>query len=563
MSTIDLETLLKHYTEGRISKKEFVYLHSLITRAQQPARPKAKLNPRGGQTASANPTAGALAPSNTGILQFLKSRYKSVAAFMGSLWLFATLAVNYLNGTPLPFKAPDSEPQSGMVQQAPVSKPTPRAATKKDIQMLAAALRDEPIWEAYAVNEFTTQWIMLSAQQKGAIKNAAWYGDFVDQFKKQVKFERARRIDGGVTVDIENRHRALMQLAVSLGMVSSTPTSLAKLDEVLSPAPSPKSKAKDEPKAKSKTTQQPTQPSTQPSIRNSKAKAIAQTKPATKAAAAAIKSSVNDKSAINGREIMEVIDQYVAAFETGNKQQMLALFADDEALRRPLSLKSLREQYTDLFRSTDERWVEFREMSWEKLNREIRGQGKFRTSLRLMPDGDYKTVTTDVKIAMYKAGNVLRITDFDLNDSSIFAMAMAQQKKSAIEDFSAKDRPKYPTQGELQDVITQYMDSYQTGDIGRMMELFASATWTADSSGLEELRREYADLFRTTSDRQVFISNLDWTFKNNKAMGTGDLVINLLSTQDHKITRKKGKLRLIVEKNLQKARISHLFQIVN
>jgi hypothetical protein len=46
-------------------------------------------------------------------------------------------------------------------------------------------------------------------------------------------------------------------------------------------------------------------------------------------------------------------------------------------------------------------------------------------------------------------------------------------------------------------------------------------------------------------------------------MGTGDLVINLLSNEDHKITKKKGKVRLIVEKNLQKARISHLFQIVN
>ena len=95
------------------------------------------------------------------------------------------------------------------------------------------------------------------------------------------------------------------------------------------------------------------------------------------------------------------------------------------------------------------------------------------------------------------------------------------------------------------------------------MDLFASSTWTTDPSGLEELRRDYADLFESTSDRQVFISNIDWSFKNNKAMGTGDLVINLLSKQDHKITKKKGKVRLIVEKNRRKARISHLFQIVN
>jgi hypothetical protein len=223
----------------------------------------------------------------------------------------------------------------------------------------------------------------------------------------------------------------------------------------------------------------------------------------------------------------------------------------------------VRAQYSELFDHSDKRWVEFRGLTWDKSAREIHGKGKLRTSLRILPSGEYKTVTTAVKIAMRKVDNVTRITDFKISDNSIFALATGGTLNKPVENFTAKGRPKFPTQGELQDVVTQYVDSYQSGDIRRLMELFASSTWTADPSGLEELRRDYLDLFETTSDRQLFISNVDWTFKGNKAMGTGDLVINLLSSEDHKITKKKGKVRLIVEKNLHKTRISHLFQIVN
>jgi hypothetical protein len=97
------------------------------------------------------------------------------------------------------------------------------------------------------------------------------------------------------------------------------------------------------------------------------------------------------------------------------------------------------------------------------------------------------------------------------------------------------------------------------------MKLFASATWTSGENGLRELRNNYQDLFRSTSDRQIFINKMDWKFKNNRAMGTGDIVINLLSTPDsaEALVKKQGKVRMIVEKTDEKVRISHLFNIVN
>jgi hypothetical protein len=563
MPNIDLETLLKHYTEGRISKKEFVYLHSLISQSKQsvqrkpPARRILGQQPQVAPPVNPNPPAIAtneLAPKHTGTVHFFKSRYKSVMAFLGSLWIFATLAVNYFNGLSLPFladSASPSGPQSAIVHQtAPTSHNKPTQLVKKDVKLLAEALMREPIWETHFVNRFTTQWITLSAQQKDKVKNTPWFDRFTDVFKKQIKFELARQSDGGNTAEIENRHRALVQLAISLNIVRKPPTSLADLDKRLSPAEAKRSKTKPKHSRQAKK-------STVSKKRNTKSVPDRASKTIIKAA-----SAVN-RGEISGRDIVEVIDQYIAAFEKGSSQQMLALFADDNMLKRPQTLKSVRTQYSDLFKHSEERWVEFRGLTWDKQGRQTRGKGKLRTSLRVLPGGDYKTVTTEVMIAMRKVNNVTRITDFELEDNSIFALAHSLEQNSAVKNLSAKDRPKYPTQGELQDIVTQYVDSYQAGDISRIMELFASSTWTADPSGLKELRSDYADLFQSTSDRQVFISNIDWSFKNNKAMGTGDLVINLLSKQENKITKQKGKVRLIVEKNRRKARISHLFQIVN
>jgi len=552
MPHIDLETLLKQYTEGRISKKEFVHLHSLITQSKQPIqRPQKpptlrqkRIAPQQVHTRAPDPNEFHTAQS--GVFHFFKSRYKSVMAFLGSLWIFATLAVNYFNGLSLPFLKDSGQP-AAIVQQEPISKPPqPRPLVRKDVKLLAQSLVREPIWEAHSVNEFTTQWIMLSAQQKDKVKKSPWFNKFADAFTKQIKFELARRKDEGNTAEIENRHRALMQLAISLGMVRNAPSTLADLDKSLSSVDKP-------PKAKVK--------STKP-----EKKSVVEKKPVVKTDTAAKKVSkapAPKRRDISGRDIIDVIDQYTAAFEKGSSQQMLALFADDKLLQQPLTLQTVRNQYADLFKHSEERWVEFRGLTWEKQGLESRGKGKMRTSMRLLPTGDYKTVTTDVMIAMRKIDNVTRITDFAMEDDSIFALARSLKQNRAVKNLGTKDRPKYPTQGELQDLITQYVDSYQTGDIRRIMELFASGTWTADPAGLEELRKEYVSLFQNTTDRQLFISNVQWSFKGNKAMGTGDLVVNLLSKQDHNITKKKGKVRLIVEKNLQKTRISHLFQIVN
>ena len=89
-----------------------------------------------------------------------------------------------------------------------------------------------------------------------------------------------------------------------------------------------------------------------------------------------------------GGYIISLIDNIRKVFigkDDTVKSAVLALFADDKLLQRPLTLKTVRVQYSDLFKHSTERWVEFRGLNWDKHGKESRGKGTLRTSLRVLP----------------------------------------------------------------------------------------------------------------------------------------------------------------------------------
>lgn len=567
---IDVETLLKHYTEGRISKQEFLRLHSLITQPQEDEEIELPHFPM------------VLAPvehneEQHGVFQFVKTYLRSIVAFTGSLSILSTLAINYYHnfGTAPPRHEPEAVVKTLESRQTDLD----RYSDKQDIKSLANALLNDPIWNARTVNQFTSHWIAMSDIQQELARSDRWYKQFVDALKRQVRFELARRNDADTSSEPENRHRALMHLAVTLKLISlqNPPNTLAELDAMLSsesPASAPAAHA---------------EISAHVVANNDAADNHDMSRVELAAVSVAdndIRRRVNeiiekqDETVIGGPDIVKVMDQYVAAYHNGNPQQMVSLFADDTSLHQPLSLETVQTQYQGLFQNTDDREVKFSGLMWEQHDSEAKGKGQFHTTFRVKPDGEVKTLTTHVMLAMRKIDNVTRITDFELNDDSLFSVSPAEKtpvdtgaENPAFTPANPMDsepeqtalltpQSRHPSSAELHDIITQYVDSYRRGSVDRIMSLFASSNWTTAPEGLIELRHDYRELFQSTAERQMFITNMDWSFKDNKAMGTGDLVISLVSKENHKVTSKKGKVRIVVEKN-QKPLISHLFQIVN
>ena len=76
------------------------------------------------------------------------------------------------------------------------------------------------------------------------------------------------------------------------------------------------------------------------------------------------------------------------------------------------------------------------------------------------------------------------------------------------------------------------------------------------------MKQNYDNLFTTTSGREIFVNNINWTFKGKKALGTGDLTLTH-HTNDNKVKSQKGKIRIVATKVGDSVRFTQMFHIVD
>ena len=170
-----------------------------------------------------------------------------------------------------------------------------------------------------------------------------------------------------------------------------------------------------------------------------------------------------------------------------------------------------------------------------------------------------KDISGKLDITLHRENDRLYITNYHLKDKKVVA-SVPNKRKPFRSTLARKAKPKHPTQAELQDLVTQYISAYETGDVDNLMNLFANATWTSGRSGLVEMKQNYENLFSNTSGREVFIKNVQWRYKGDKALGTGDLVITM--RRDDKVQTQKGKIRLVAERSRNAVQITQMFHIL-
>ena len=264
---------------------------------------------------------------------------------------------------------------------------------------------------------------------------------------------------------------------------------------------------------------------------------------------------------ISRKEIEDVINRFTVAFEAGHTRDLGDLFPDDDYSSSFASLDKIKKEYRKLFRTTQNRSLEFNSLFWEHDYDEARGTAEYTANIQMTGDNVKKTVTANLDITLRRLLGKVYITDFKLTDRDVVTHA-PKSKSVAARKPSAKEKPKHPTQSELQDLVTQYMTAYETGDTQELMHLFANATWTKSRSGLVEMKQNYENLFTTTSGREIFVKNIKWTFKGKKALGTGELALTH-HTSDDNVESQKGKIRIVATKVGDKVRFSQMFHIVD
>lgn len=122
----------------------------------------------------------------------------------------------------------------------------------------------------------------------------------------------------------------------------------------------------------------------------------------------------------------------------------------------------------------------------------------------------------------------------------------------------------HPTPAELDYVINQYIDGYEKGNVGKILELLSLNAKTSAQSNAKEIGAYLKELFSTTKDRQLFIRNVKWEYEGNIAKGIGDIHTMILpGASAGDIISTKGKVQIIAKKVNNTVLITHLYSTQN
>ena len=277
-----------------------------------------------------------------------------------------------------------------------------------------------------------------------------------------------------------------------------------------------------------------------------KAKAIAKSAP---------KKAIALKPAgISGDDIRNILDSFVKAFTNGDSNTLLSLFNDGS--ESSVSLKKIRSNVDALFANSASRKLSLNNMVWQYQGDKTIGNGKYQASAELNNNRGQQSINADVKIVILKAASQYYIADFQLSKVetkiSTTSVPSVPLNPTAIDAMA-------PSHAELQILVKKFVSAYKAGDIEAMSSLFADNAVTNTRAGLAEIRQDYIELFKTSSERSVFLKGLSWVYSKNHAKGTGgiDVFVTAVGGEiDHVI---KGKIKIIAKRMQDAVVITHLY----
>lgn len=129
---------------------------------------------------------------------------------------------------------------------------------------------------------------------------------------------------------------------------------------------------------------------------------------------------------------------------------------------------------------------------------------------------------------------------------------------NGLAKFSKKPKNKQnvPTIAELNNLTVQLIHAYETGDLERFGSLFDDDPESEHYEQLERVKSEYEDLVYQTSDRQMFIRDMKWSFEGDEAIGKGTLTLVTLFSSQAQVLNRKKQLEMIARKDKNKILIT-------
>jgi hypothetical protein len=116
------------------------------------------------------------------------------------------------------------------------------------------------------------------------------------------------------------------------------------------------------------------------------------------------------------------------------------------------------------------------------------------------------------------------------------------------------------TPKELQISLSGFLKAYETGNIKAMDKLFAKNIIFNKGTTKAEIRKDFIDLFSSSSKRKMNIRDIRWKYYKNQAKGIGTMNAVIVESNKQK-KLKNGKIQFVMKKINNKVLITHLYQL--
>ena len=280
---------------------------------------------------------------------------------------------------------------------------------------------------------------------------------------------------------------------------------------------------------------------------------------------------------IDENELLDLVDKFLADYEAGNLKDVMTLFASDARTNNRTNAQGIQSDYNELFKSTTARKMTISGLNWNIENDYARGIGDYRAQVDPVGTQGSQTFTGNITIQVQKDAGGLKISRFYFSNQSVStgprlkqgnsvpAAAVAAAKPPAQSSTSPAIDTKTEavqsanlTGDDLQNLVSKFAKTYANADIEGMMSLFADNAKTNDQTSVSGIRKDYMDLFKSTTTRQMVIDNMKWTLAEQKATGEGPFEVKVKSKGSNSMTSVKGILKMKVEKHGDLAKIIEL-----
>ena len=266
-------------------------------------------------------------------------------------------------------------------------------------------------------------------------------------------------------------------------------------------------------------------------------------------------------TSIKKNEIEAIVSSYKTAYENGDIALMAQLFGASNTDSN--TYKKVTSNFKSTFANTKNRSLNFYDTESHVTANNAVVEGKYNASIDFNNGKGTQYTVANVRIHLSKNDDRVILNRIDILDKKVNVVRKEPKRSTSSNGMIASlgNKISFPTAAELQDITTQLVTSYETGDLDQFLALFSSEIKTNDRIDLSGVKQDYSQLFASTSDRQMFIQNLKWSKENIGAKGTGDLEVIILSEEGSTVYSMEGKIQIVAQKIDNQVKITHLYHI--